>query len=188
MDEINNENNNEKVTTVSKKEKKQFDVKSIIKDVIPFIVAIIAILLIKKYIVTPIQVNGNSMDSTLKDGDIMILNKISYKIHGIKRFDIVVIDTDDTLLVKRVIGLPNEKIKVKDNILYINDKKVEQDFLGKNTTTSDFEYVTKDDCYFVMGDNRDISLDSRDLGCFDIDKIEGTTKFTIYPFNRFGNK
>lgn len=185
---IKNENNNENVTITSKEEKKKFDAKSILKDVIPFIVAIIAILLIKEYIVTPIQVNGNSMDSTLKDGDIMILNRISYKIHGIKRFDIIVIDTDDTLLIKRVIGLPNEKIQVKDNVLYINGKEVKEDFLGENTITSDFEYTTKDDCYFVMGDNRDISLDSRDLGCFDIDKIEGTTKFTIYPFNRLGNK
>ncbi len=159
-----------------------------VKGIIPFILTIIAVLLIKEYVVTPIQVNGNSMDSTLHDGDVMILNKIGYKLNGISRFDIVVIRTDDTLLIKRVIGLPKEKVKVVDNKLYINGKELKQEFLDEGTITDDFEYTNSEDCYFVMGDNRGVSLDSRDLGCFDISKIQGTTSFTIFPFNRVGKK
>ena len=159
-----------------------------LKDLIPILVIILSILLIKKYVVAPVQVNGSSMDSTLESGDIMILNKISYKIHGIERFDIVVIKTGETLLIKRVIGLPNERIEMDGNVLYINGEIVAEDFLEDDTVTENFAYKTGDNCYFVMGDNRSISLDSRELGCFDISKIQGTTSLTIYPFNRFGTK
>ena len=162
--------------------------KGIIKEVVPFIIIIALVLLIKNFIMTPIQVNGDSMYSTLKSGDIMILNKLGYKFHGIKRFDIVVIKNNDTLLIKRVIGLPNEKVKVEMNKLYINDEEYDQPFLDEDTITNDFEVKVKENCYFVMGDNRDISLDSRELGCFDISKIQGTTSLTLFPLNRFGGK
>ncbi len=164
------------------------DKRNIVKDILPFIIIVLVVLFIKQFIMTPIQVNGDSMDSTLKSGDIMILNKISYKLHSLKRFDIVVIKNDDTLLIKRVIGLPGETIKVEKNILYIDDVEVEQPFLDEENVTNDFETVVDEDCYFVMGDNRDISLDSRELGCFDISQIQGTTSLTIFPFSRFGGK
>ena len=83
-------------------------VKKYLLEAIPLVGVVIAVLLIKWLVVTPIQVKGNSMSPTLEENDIMILNKISYKIHGIKRFDVVVIDNDDSLLIKRVIGLPGE--------------------------------------------------------------------------------
>ena len=171
-----------------KKEEEQEEKKSYLKEILSFALIIIGVLLIKRYVVTPIEVSGDSMYSTLKDGDIMILNKISYKIHGIKRFDVVVIRSNDSLIIKRVIGLPNEIIRIKDNKLYINDVLIEQNFLDDKEKTIDFKYETVDDCYFVMGDNRDISKDSRELGCFDISKIEGTTSFTIFPFTRIGFK
>ena len=171
-----------------KKEEQEEEKKNYLKDILTFALIIIGVLLVKKYIVTPVQVSGDSMYSTLKDGDIMILNKVSYKIHGIKRFDVVVINSGGSLIIKRVIGLPNEIIRIKDNKLYINDVEIEQDFLPEGETTADYKYETGDNCYFVMGDNRDISKDSRELGCFDISKIEGTTSFTIFPFNRIGFK
>ena len=163
-------------------------IKKSIKELAPFVAIIVLVLLIKNFIVTPIQVNGASMDPTLAEGDIMILNKISYKIHGIKRFDIVVIKAKDTLLIKRVIGLPKETVKVENNKLYINGEELEQDFLDDEELTNDFETYVNEDCYFVMGDNREISLDSRELGCFNISDIEGTTTLTVFPFNRLGNK
>ena len=185
---------NKKIDTIKieekeiKENKKDNKILYYFKELVPLIIVIIAVLFVKSYIMTPIQVNGNSMDTTLQNGDIMILNKISYKIHGIKRFDIVVIKTEDTLLIKRVIGLPNEKVKIENNKLYINGKEYAQDFLDEDTYTDDFEFTNLDNCYFVMGDNRGVSLDSRDLGCFDKSKIQGTTSLTIYPFNRLGKK
>ena len=164
------------------------NIKRVIQEVVPFIAIIAVVLFIKQFIVTPVQVSGDSMYSTLKDGDIMILNKLGYKIGGLRRFQIVVASNNGTLLIKRVIGLPNETIKFEDNVLYINGEEVDEPFLQDNVTTYNFETTTGDNCYFLMGDNRKVSLDSRELGCFDISKIQGTTSITIFPFTRFGGK
>lgn len=163
-------------------------IKRILKEALPYIIIIIVVLLIKRYVVTPIQVNGDSMDPTLKNGDFMILNKLSMKLDTIHRFDIVVIDKDDSYIIKRVIALPGETVKYENNKLYIDGYQIEESFLPDGKETNDFEEKIPDNCYFVMGDNRQISLDSRQLGCFDISKIKGKTSLLIYPFNRFGYK
>ena len=162
--------------------------KRIIKEVLPFVIVIAVVLLFKSFIMTPVQVQGDSMEPTLNEGDILILNKVSYKLHGIKRFSIVVIDNDGTNLIKRVIGLPGETVKVENNKLFIDGKLVEQDFLERKQITEDFEITLEDGYYFVMGDNRNISLDSRSLGPFHKSKIKGTASFVIFPFNRIGGK
>lgn len=175
MDKLENKDNKETI-------------KNYIKEFAPFVAIIVIVLLIKQFIITPVQVNGASMDPTLANGDIMILDKITYKIRGIKRFDIVVVKNGDTLLIKRVIGLPNEVVKVEGNKLFIDGEEIDQDFLSEDELTDDFETHVNDDCYFVMGDNRNLSLDSRNLGCFNKDKILGTTSLTIFPLNRLGTK
>ena len=158
-----------------------------VKEYVPYIVIIILVLLIKRYVVTPIRVNGPSMLPTLKDKDIMILNEVGYRIHGLKRFDIVVLDYKGEKLIKRVIGLPGEKIEYKDNKLYVNGKVVKEDF--SHADTADFDEIkVEKDRYFVLGDNRVNSTDSRIIGTVSIKDIRGTTKLTIFPFGRFGNK
>ena len=87
---------------------------------------------------------------------------------------------------KRVIGLPNEKISFVDNKLYVNDEYVEEPFLTEDTETRDFEVVLGDDEYFCMGDNRSVSRDSRYYGAFSSKDILSTKLFVIYPFNDFG--
>ena len=163
-------------------------VKNVFREVLPLLGIVIGVLLFKWLIMTPIQVQGNSMSPTLEDNDIMILNKISYKLHGIKRFDIVVIDTGDDLLIKRVIALPGEVVKFEDDKLYINGEYIEQDFLDPSKTTEDFQVQIEEGYYFVMGDNRDVSRDSREFGAFPYSKIMGTTSVVVFPFDRFGNK
>ena len=164
----------------------------IIKEIISYIVIIVIVILIKKYVVSPVRVNGASMYPTLNDKDVMILNKISYRFNDIKRFDIVVIDYEDEYLIKRVIGLPGEKLRYSNNQLYINDKKVEENF--SKTDIVNFEVRNEPnnqipkDHYFVIGDNRDISKDSRIIGFIPKDKIVGKSNFTLFPFNKFGNK
>lgn len=130
------------------------------------------------------------MYPTLDDKDIMILNKIGYEVNGLERFDIVVVKYYDKYLIKRVIGLPGDNIKYKDNKLYINDEYVEEPFLNDDVVTWDFEMVgtVPEDSYFVMGDNRVVSMDSRDLGTFKKSRIIGKTNFTVYPFSNFGTK
>ena len=162
--------------------------KKIILEIIPYIIAIVIVILIKTYIIMPVRVNGESMEPTLHNNDIMLLNKFNYKTKGIKRFDIVVIREGDDFIIKRVIGLPGERVEYKNNYLYINDKYVEEPFRHKRT--KDYEEVKKvpENMYFVLGDNRGNSTDSRVLGFIPIQDILGHATYTIYPFNRFGLK
>ena len=167
-------------------EKKDNKVLHFIKEIIPYIIVIILVLLFKKFLYAPIRVNGESMMKTLHDGDIMILNIIDYKLHGVKRFDIVVVDEGDELIIKRVIGLPGETVEYKDNKLYINGKKVNDKYASEKT--EDFSVLVPKNEYFVLGDNRTNSLDSRAFGTFSSKKILGKTSMTLFPFNRWGNK
>ena len=160
--------------------------KKILKEYLPYVVIIILVLIIKSNIVAPIRVNGRSMNNTLKDGDIMILDIIGYRTSKLKRFDIVVVDNGKDYLIKRVIALPGEEVEYIDNKLYINGKQIKDNF-GKGKT-KDFKTKVSKNSYFVLGDNREDSLDSRYYGAFNKKKIIGKTSFTIFPFNRFGNK
>lgn len=163
--------------------------KKIIKELYPYVIIIIAVVLFRTFIATPVRVDGDSMNSTLKDKEIVILNKLD---KSIERFDIVIIDFDGYKLVKRVIALPGESIKYEDNNLYINDKIMEDIRLAR---TADFNLseiydITEipEDYYFVMGDNRNNSSDSRDyrIGLIHKDEIIGTTSFRIFPLNKIG--
>lgn len=152
-----------------------------IKELLPYIIIFIVVLLIRAFVATPIKVNGNSMYKTLDGTEFMILNKLA----NIDRFDIVVVDSHSDELIKRIYGLPGEKISIENNTIYINDKKLEDNYA--NGETSDYESITlADDEYFILGDNRTVSLDSRIIGPVKKKQIKGTTNFILYPFNRFG--
>jgi len=158
-------------------------IKTLIKELIPYIIILITVILIRTYIVTPIMVNGPSMQPTLSGGEVMILNKMN---KDINRFDVVVVNIGNEDIIKRVIALPGESISCEDGIIYVNDRLQEEDY--SQGITSDFKRVVlQDNEYFVMGDNREDSLDSRKLGPFTINKIKGTTKLILFPFNKIGN-
>ena len=157
------------------------------KEYLPYIIVIIIVLLIKAFIVTPIRVNGPSMLDTLEDKDIMILDEVSFKFKGLKRFDIVVVNYKNEKIIKRVVGLPGETVEYKDNKLYINGEEVEEDFSHEVTANVDAIKIPKKH-YYVMGDNRVNSTDSRIIGPVSIKNIKGTTKLKVFPFKRFGNK
>ena len=159
--------------------------KKIIKELIPYIVIIIVVVLIRTFIATPVIVVGDSMVPTLKDGQILLLNKLDYKLNEIKRYDIVVIKVDNGEIIKRVIGLPGEYIEYRNNTLYINGHEEETIY---NFETEDFNLKEICNCdkipenkYLVLGDNRMVSSDSRIIGLIDIEDIEGSTKISIWP-------
>ena len=161
--------------------------KKIIQEVCSYVGIILLVIFIKIFIVSPIRVNGDSMYNTLVDQDIMILNEMIYNFTDIKRYDIVVVDKNDEYLIKRVIGLPGETVKCEGGNIYINGHKIADKYAYSET--ADFlEVVIDEDEYFVLGDNRSDSLDSRAFGTFKEKDIKGKANFTIYPFSRFGKK
>ncbi len=166
--------------------------KSTKKELIIYGSIILAIILIRTFIITPVRVNGTSMNETLEDGEIMILNKIDYTFNEINRYDIVVVKTEDSKIIKRVIGLPGETLKYENNTLYINGKETEEPYLTEETEDFNITELGYDkipqDCYFVMGDNRNNSSDSRIIGCVKKENIEGSASLVIYPFKEAGIK
>lgn len=164
--------------------------KETIKELIIYGTIILTIIFVRTFIATPVRVNGSSMFQTLNDGEIMILNKIGYKFNDIKRFDIVVVHTNGNKIIKRVIGLPGETLKYENNTLYINGQEIDEKFLKEETdnfniSSLGYEKIPRD-CYFVVGDNRDNSRDSRIIGCVTSEEIEGKASLVIYPFKNAG--
>lgn len=172
--------------------------KKIIREIIPYIIIIIVVIAFRTFIATPVIVNGDSMKTTLFDGEVLILNKISYRFNEIKRYDIVVIDESlleknvkDKLIIKRIIGLPGDKVEYKDGSLYINDKEVEDKYA--KTETKDFDMhsicncsIIPDNSYLVLGDNREVSKDSRIIGLINKKYIKGKVNFRIFPLDSIG--
>lgn len=201
-EKIESNNREEKERIKKNTRKASFD---IFLSYMPYIIIIVFICIIRFFVATPVSVNGSSMYPTLKNDDYMILYKLTKKMRGINRFDIVVINTDSGRIIKRVIGLPGERIKyeIEKNddgdevgVLYINEKKVKEDFIDdiakRNTCNDDWiickgEYIIPEDEYFVMGDNRVNSIDSRVIGTVKDKDIQGIARLRIFPFNKFGN-
>ncbi len=171
----------------------------IIKEWVPYILIIIVIILLRSFIITPVIVRGDSMYDTLKDGEVLLLSKISYKVHDIKRFDIIVIkDKTDDYIIKRVIGLPGDNIEYKDDILYINGKKYNKRYtedITEDFTLQDICNINGINCegkipknmYLVLGDNRDVSADSRIKGLIEKKQIIGKAIFRIWPLTKINN-
>ncbi len=169
-----------------KKEK----LKKIIKEVYPYFVIVLVVVLVRSFIITPAIVDGKSMYPTLNDNNIVILNKLDYKINGLKRFDIIVVDYNGEKLIKRVIGLPGEHIEYKNNMLFINGYLTNENFNHDNTSNFKLEMIgylkIPGDKYFVVGDNRNGSTDSRMIGLIDKKDIKGKVSLRLFPINKFG--
>lgn len=175
----------------SKKLEPQDIILKILKELVPYVIIIFIVASIRTFIATPVRVNGASMYPYLKDGEILILNKMD---KNYKRYDIVVANAANTKVIKRVIGLPGENIEYKNCKLYINGEEVD-DFVNE-CITEDFSLeqlygyaIIPDGYYFVMGDNRKESSDSRDyrIGLIKSDQIQGKAIFRLTPFSRFGS-
>ena len=127
--------------------------KKFIKEIYPYVIIIVVALLIKKFLFSPIRVVGPSMNNTLLNGDIMILDKISYRFNKIKRADIVVIKTNKNLIIKRVIAIPGDTLEYGNNTLILNGKEKDEPYLSKGVTTEDFnlkEYTKVGDMILVI--------------------------------------
>lgn len=172
-----------------------------VKEVISFLlyIGIVFLLtyLVIHYVGQRTEVSGSSMESTLSDGDNLIVDKISYRFRQPERFDIIVFPykyEEKTYYIKRIIGLPGETVQIdaKGNI-YIDGEILEESYgrevIDEQTIGLAAEPITlADDEYFVLGDNRNASSDSRDPSVANIKRgdIIGRAWLRIYPFSKVG--
>lgn len=186
--------------------------KEILSEIIDWIKTIFLSLLLAFFIlqfIRPTLVNGQSMDSTLKDGDFIIINRNSYMFSSPSRGDIIVFrsDFDEEVkssifkkiltgeyddkknLVKRVIGVGGDKIKIHNKRVYVNNKLIDEKYLNKeniNNTEGEMDIVVPKGKVFVLGDNREVSLDSRyeSVGFINVSDIVGKPFIRLFPFNK----
>ncbi len=154
-----------------------------VKELLPYVIIIVVVVLIRTFIITPVRVQGSSMKTTLNNGDILLL----YKLGKYNRSDVVVLKEamDNEIIIKRIVGMPGEIIEIVDNTIYINGEAIEDKYAyGK---TGDYpKTLLKEDEYFLLGDNRVVSKDSRIFGPVKKSSIKGKTIIRLFPFNKIG--
>lgn len=158
------------------------------------VVALVLAVVLYLFIMTPHEVVGNSMHPTYKNGEFLMANKVSYKFSEPQRGDVVIFKYSDTQdFIKRIVGVPGDKIMIKDGNIYVNDTQLnEADYLASSVVTNGGSYIHEgqtitvpDDQYFVCGDNRPNSSDSREFGPISQDRIKGKAWIVYFPFSEF---
>lgn len=153
------------------------------------VLAFAAAKLVSSKLIQITTVHGDSMEATVSDGDRLLVDKINYRFEEPKRFDVIVFTKDGEVnLIKRVIGLPEEKVEIKDGIIYIDGIELEEQYGldPMNPEAEPVEMQLGEDEYFVLGDNRLVSLDSRypSVSAIEKDEIIGKAIVRIFPLNR----
>ena len=155
------------------------------------IIALIIVVPVRVFVVEPFVVSGSSMFPTFENGDYLIIDKISYKLGNPKRDDVVIFryPNDQTkFFIKRIIGLPNEIVDIKGGVVTITNGehtkgfKLDEPYV-KNISSGNTHFELKDNEYFVMGDNRNASADSRYWGAVKRDLLTGKALLRLLPIN-----
>lgn len=185
--------NEQTVEEESKKPKKFGWLKELL---VYLVIIVLCVTFVPKYVIQRTQVDGHSMETTLHDEENLIVEKVTYHFKDPDRFDIITFypkgRNADEYYIKRVIGLPGETIQIKGNTIYINGKVLKENYgLEPMVSGGIAEKPIKlgKDEFFVLGDNRNDSIDSRDgesVGVVKKKNIDGHAILRIYPFSRFG--
>ena len=158
------------------------------------LVALVLAIVLYLFIMTPHEVVGNSMHPTYKNGEMLMANKILYKMKKPERGDVIIFKYSETQdFIKRIIGLPRETVMLKDGKLYINGNMLDEShYLSSSVYTNGGEYLKEGETitvpegrYFACGDNRPHSSDSRAFGPIDEKDIKGKAWIVYFPFNEF---
>ena len=171
-----------------KQEMKKSLKREIFEWIMVFVVAGAMAFVVRTFIFEPVRVDGASMMYTLEDGEFMIATKYDYLLGDPERFDIVICNypntSDGMYRVKRVIGMPDETIELRAGELYVDGKHIEQNFEMTPNQTYFGPYTVPPGHYFVIGDNRNNSKDSRSamVGCLPRDMIKGHVRAVVFPF------
>ncbi len=174
--------------------KRRSVVREVCSWVLNLVLVFVCMWLLVEYVGERTQVSGESMYPTMSDGDNLIVDKISYRFIDPGRFDIIVFPfkyQEDTFYIKRIIGLPGETVQIQDDVIYINGRKLKEDYgygeIGNPGLASGQITLGRDE-YFVLGDNRSNSSDSREPSVGNISRsdIVGRAWFRIWPLSGFG--
>ncbi len=181
---------------MEKTEKKKYE------KLLEFCVYVLVVVALSYFVLTTIaqrsSVNGSSMYPTLEDGDQIIVEKLSYRFHEPKRNDIIVFRYENpereemSHFIKRIIGLPGETIQITGGTIFIDGEELEDpygyysDGLPMLGYDAEFSFTIDENEYFVLGDNRNDSLDSRKIGCISKKDIIGRACLRMYPFHAIG--
>ncbi|MFA5083807.1 MAG: signal peptidase I [Candidatus Paceibacterota bacterium] len=152
-------------------------------------ISVFAVFIIRTFLFQPFLVSGASMEPTFSNGNYILVDEISFRFREPQRGEVIVFEppVGGNYFIKRIIGLPNEKIKIQDGEITVFDAKgnkmvLKENYLPVNVKTfGDSEVVLKPDQYFVLGDNRNYSFDSRAWGPLAKDKIIGLAKLRVWP-------
>ena len=178
------------------KEGKPSPVKEVLSWILTFVVAIGLAMVLKNYVIINATVPTGSMEHTIEPGDDLFGLRLAYEFSKPERGDIIIFrfpDDETQKYVKRVIGLPGEKVTITEGKIYLNDSEtpLKEDYLKETWTeaTGPFEFQVPDDSYLVMGDNRNDSYDARYWNNTYVtrDQIIGKAYYIYYPFNRMGS-
>jgi signal peptidase I len=172
-------------------------VKSHLADFIQFAAVVIAILAILRFFIAePHRVSGSSMVPNFHDQDYIITNKLATKISTLKRGEVVILKNPrnaDQVFIKRIIGLPGETIKLQEGQVYLNNKLLNEPYLPQGLKTPGESFLQEGQSaqipqneYFVMGDNRSASSDSREFGPIPVELIIGQAIFRYWPIPKLG--
>ena len=163
---------------------------------VTFLVSLLIMTLIVHFVALPIQIDGDSMQPTLYNKDFGISNIWAKNNEELEYGDVVIVKVNDELWVKRVIGLPNDTVSCKENLVYVNNEVINEDYLDQSHVnqeitehgyfTHDFDEITlRDDEVYLMGDNRIHSLDSRIIGPFKLSQVMAKDVYIIWPMNHW---
>mgnify|MGYP006383857167 FL=1 len=179
-------------------EQKSSPLREILDFLAPIIIALVIAMILKYVVFANAIIPTGSMLNTIHENDRVIASRLSYKFNEPERYDIAIFkypDNEEQLFVKRIIGLPGETVSIQDGTVYITGEdgkttQLEDSFVApENKDHYNGTFVVPEDCYFVMGDNRDNSVDSRywiTTNYVSKDKLVGQVLFRYYPFDSFG--
>ncbi|MDY3248801.1 MAG: signal peptidase I [Candidatus Choladocola sp.] len=176
------------------KKKKKSLIREVLSWILYFILLCGSVYLIIHYVGERTQVKGESMYPALSNGDNLIVDKITYRFRDPRRFEVVVFPfryQEDTYYIKRIIGLPGETVQIYDGKIYINGKELNESYgyeTIRNPGLASKAITLGEDEYFVLGDNRNNSADSREpsVGNISRDDIIGRAWLRIWPFTSIG--
>jgi len=151
--------------------------------------AIVIAVLINLFLAQATRVYGSSMEPNLHTDQRLVVEKVSYRLHGPRRGDVVVLrlpERGPELLIKRIIGLPGEKIEVRDGTVYINDQPLDEPYMVRSANGSYGPTIVPEGNVFVMGDNRGASNDSRVFGPVPLERVVGRAWVSYWPLELLG--